>query len=99
MQAPGIFKFREPFAEFLECIIIHPWYGGFHSIILFHLLQWRADHMTSMKKVLSKVRSQVRRAISVQSTDSDQQHSAEDAKDDENIVQLGSDFVEDINNK
>ena len=55
--------------------------------------------MTRMKKVLSKVRSQVRRAISVQSTDSDQQHSAEDAKDDENIVQLGSDFVEDINNK
>ena len=41
----------------------------------------------------------MRRAISVPSSDSNQAHSAEDGKDDDNMVQLSSDFVEDINNK
>jgi hypothetical protein len=50
-----------------------------------------------MKKVVSNVRTQVRRAISVQSTTSDQQHSVENATDGGNVAALGSDFIEGIN--
>ncbi|XP_028410870.1 serine/threonine-protein kinase TBK1-like [Dendronephthya gigantea] len=61
--------------------------------------KWRADHMTRMKSVVSKARHQVRRAISTQSSTSDQQSSSEDARNDGDVVQLGSDFIDDINDK
>ena len=55
--------------------------------------------MAKIKEVLSKIRNKLRRAISAQSTDSEQPHSVQDAKDEDNMVQLGSNFIEDIHNK
>jgi C4-type Zn-finger protein len=55
--------------------------------------------MAKIKGVLSKIRNKLRRAISAQSTDSEQPHSVQDAKDEDNMVQLGSNFIEDIHNK
>ena len=53
--------------------------------------------MTRMKNVLTNVRTQVRRVINAQSAVPGQQNSVEDANDEENVTQLSSDFVEDIN--
>ena len=53
--------------------------------------------MTRIVDVLTHIRAQVRRAIIAQSPVSGQQSSSEDATQDENLTQISSDFVEDIN--
>ncbi|XP_046840740.1 serine/threonine-protein kinase TBK1-like [Xenia sp. Carnegie-2017] len=60
--------------------------------------QWRANHMTRMKNILSEVRSQVRRAISVQSNSSDQQYvDKDDLPNGRKGAEIRSVFIEDIN--